>query len=195
MNWHCKFRSILLPFFGEFSPKGVWALFITISLFIPFLLFITSKLLPCPPSFLSVQSQRDSYCWCFLQRVSTSIKFYSPQQYRISSDQGVLSHDCDRKRWTSTPNRLKKQVNALEVFFFSHKTSSRILQMQLLPYGLKMVTAVMVTWDQLYMEGAHQACQPPKSCSSGFEFSRQTDIYLHTVPHSKSAKAGNPWHK
>ena len=117
MNWHCKFRSILLPFFGEFSPKGVWALFNTISLFIPFL-FITSKPLPCPPSFLSVQSQRDSYCWCFLQRVSTSIKFYSPKQYRISSDQGVLSHDCDRKRWTSTPNRLKKQVNAIEVFLF-----------------------------------------------------------------------------
>ncbi|KAL9387925.1 hypothetical protein Peur_021049 [Populus x canadensis] len=35
------------------------------------------------------------------------------------------------------------------------------------------------------MEGAHQACQPPKSCSSGFEFSRQIDILSSHRPSLK----------
>jgi len=40
----------------------------------------------------------------------------------------------------------------------------------------------------MYMEGAHQTCQPPKSCSSEYEFSQQTDIYLHTIPRSSLPK-------
>jgi len=57
------------------------------------------------------------------------------------------------------------------------------------------VTAAKVTWAQMHMEGAHQKCQPPKSCSSECLVSQQTDIYLHIIPRAESAKARKTFHK